>query len=134
MMTGGAVQRTACRGACRDGARGAAAATSRSSRSRRTTPRYHHRPTTASTRTARATSTSAFSFVAERAVVEVDDELGLVRVVQIAAAQDAGRVVNPQGAEGQVEGGAAMGLGLALMEELQLDGGRDRATPRSPTT
>jgi CO/xanthine dehydrogenase Mo-binding subunit len=68
----------------------------------------------------------SFSFAAERAVVEVDEELGLVRVVQIAAAQDSGRVINPQGAAGQVEGGTAMGLGLALMEEVQLDGGAIR--------
>jgi len=65
----------------------------------------------------------SFSFVTVRAVVEVDEELGLVRVVQLAAAQDAGRVLNPQGAEGQVEGAAAMGLGLALTEELRLEGG-----------
>ncbi|MDH4178542.1 MAG: molybdopterin-dependent oxidoreductase, partial [Thermoleophilia bacterium] len=43
-----------------------------------------------------------------------------------AVVQDAGRVVNPQGAEGQVEGGVAMGLGLALMEELVLEDGRLR--------
>ena len=48
-----------------------------------------------------------FAFAAERAVVEVDTELGLVRVVEIATAQDAGRVLNPQGATGQVEGGTA---------------------------
>ena len=46
-----------------------------------------------------------------------------MRVVQIAAAQDAGRVMNPHGAEGQVEGGTAQGLGLALMEEIQLEDG-----------
>ena len=65
-----------------------------------------------------------FAFAAERAVVEVDAELGLVRVVQIAAAQDVGRAINPQGVHGQIEGGTAQGLGLALMEELQLKDGR----------
>jgi len=44
----------------------------------------------------------------------------------MAAAQDAGRVVNPQGAEGQVEGGTAMGLGLALMEQLRVEDGAVR--------
>ena len=39
------------------------------------------------------------------------------RVVQVAVADDIGRVLNPQGAEGQIEGGIAQGLGLALMEE-----------------
>ena len=56
-------------------------------------------------------------------MVEVDEELGLVRVLQIAAVQDAGRVMNPQGAEGQVEGGTAQGLGFALMEEVKLEEG-----------
>ena len=68
----------------------------------------------------------SFSFAAVRAVVEVDEELGLVRVVQLAVAQDAGRVIFPAGAEGQVEGAAAQGLGLALTEEIQLDGGAIR--------
>ena len=44
-------------------------------------------------------------------------------MVEIAAAQDVGRLLNPQGAEGQVEGATAMGLGLALMEEVKLDHG-----------
>jgi CO/xanthine dehydrogenase Mo-binding subunit len=81
---------------------------------------YHHRPTTELDEHGHGEPHLSFSFAAERAVVEVDEELGLVRVVQIAAAQDAGRVMNPQGATGQVEGGTAMGLGLALMEEVQV--------------
>jgi len=60
----------------------------------------------------------SFAFVAQRVVAEVDEELGLVRVVQVATVQDAGKVLNPQGATGQVEGGTAQGLGLALMEEI----------------
>ena len=58
--------------------------------------------------------------------MEVDEELGLVRVVQIAAAQEVGRALNPGSVEGQIEGGTAQGLGLALMEELQLVDGRIR--------
>ena len=84
---------------------------------------YHHRPTTAIDEHGQGDPHVSFSFAAERAVVEVDEELGLVRVVQIAAAQDIGRVINPQGAEGQVEGGTAQGIGLALMEEVQLEDG-----------
>ena len=87
------------------------------------TQEFHHRPTDRFDADGHGDIHAIFSFVAERALVEVDEELGLARVLQIAAAQDCGRVVNPQGAEGQVEGGAAMGLGLALMEELQLDHG-----------
>ena len=55
-----------------------------------------------------------------RAVVDVDVELGLVRVVEIATAQDVGRAMNPLAVEGQIEGGIAQGLGLALMEEIQV--------------
>jgi len=84
---------------------------------------YHHRATTGLDENGQGDPHVSFSFAAERAVVEVDEELGLVRVVQIAAAQDAGRVINPQGASGQVEGGTAMGIGLALMEEIQLEDG-----------
>jgi len=87
---------------------------------------YHHRETAGFDDEGHGDIHVAFAFVAERAVVEVDEELGSARVVQIAAVQDAGRVINPQGAEGQVEGGAAIGLGLALMEDLRLDDGRIR--------
>jgi CO/xanthine dehydrogenase Mo-binding subunit len=68
----------------------------------------------------------AFCFAAHRAVVDVDVELGLVRVVEIATAQDVGRAMNPLALEGQLEGGIAQGLGLALMEEIQLSDGRVR--------
>ncbi len=61
----------------------------------------------------------AFSVCAMKVVAEVDVDLGLTRVVWIGAAQDVGKAINPQAAEGQVEGGTAQGLGLALMEEIQ---------------
>jgi CO/xanthine dehydrogenase Mo-binding subunit len=61
----------------------------------------------------------ALAVAAMRVVAEVDVELGLTRVVWIGTAQDVGRAVNPQAVEGQIEGGTAQGLGLALMEELQ---------------
>jgi xanthine dehydrogenase D subunit len=63
------------------------------------------------------------AFAAHRAVVDVDVDLGLVRVVELATAQDVGRAINPQAVEGQLEGGAAQGLGLALMEEVQVRDG-----------
>ncbi|MER5888179.1 molybdopterin cofactor-binding domain-containing protein [Streptomyces sp. NPDC001941] len=68
----------------------------------------------------------AFAFAAHRAVVDVDTELGLVKVVELATAQDVGKALNPLAVEGQIEGGTAQGLGLALMEELRVDGGRVR--------
>jgi len=61
----------------------------------------------------------ALAVAAMRVVAEVDTDLGLTRVVWIGTAQDVGKAVNPQGVEGQIEGGTAQGLGLALMEEIQ---------------
>jgi CO/xanthine dehydrogenase Mo-binding subunit len=65
----------------------------------------------------------AYACAAMRVVAEVDVDLGLTRVVWIGTAQDVGRAVNPQAVEGQIEGGTAQGLGLALMEEIQTRGG-----------
>jgi CO/xanthine dehydrogenase Mo-binding subunit len=61
----------------------------------------------------------AFAVAAMRVVAEVDVELGLSRVVWIGTAQEVGKAVNPQAVYGQIEGGTAQGLGLALMEEIQ---------------
>ena len=60
----------------------------------------------------------AFACAAMRVVAEVDVELGLTRVVWVGTAQDVGKAVNPQAVYGQIEGGTAQGLGLALMEEI----------------
>jgi CO/xanthine dehydrogenase Mo-binding subunit len=61
----------------------------------------------------------AFALAAMRAVVEVDVELGLSRVVWVGTVQDVGKALNRTAVEGQIEGGTAQGLGLALMEEIQ---------------
>jgi CO/xanthine dehydrogenase Mo-binding subunit len=61
----------------------------------------------------------AYAVAAMRAVVEVDVDLGLTRVVWIGTAQDVGKALNPRAVYGQIEGGTAQGLGLALMEEIQ---------------
>jgi CO/xanthine dehydrogenase Mo-binding subunit len=66
----------------------------------------------------------AFAACAMKVVAEVDVDLGLTRIVWIGAAQDVGRAINPQAVEGQIEGGTAQGLGLALMEEIQTRDGR----------
>jgi xanthine dehydrogenase D subunit len=87
---------------------------------------YHHRPTQPMDDRGQGDIHVSFTFAAERAVVEVDEDLGLVRVVQIAAAQDVGRAINPQSVHGQIEGGTAQGLGLALMEEIQVNEGKIR--------
>jgi xanthine dehydrogenase D subunit len=64
-----------------------------------------------------------YAFAAHRAVVDVDTELGLVKVVEIATAQDVGKAMNPQAVQGQIHGGIAQGLGLAVMEEIQVADG-----------
>ena len=84
---------------------------------------FRHRTTTAMDHRGQGDVHVMFAFCAQRAVVEVDEELGLVRVVQVASAMDPGRSINPQGVEGQSEGGTAMGLGLAVLEEIQVTNG-----------
>ena len=60
---------------------------------------------------------ATYGFAAQIAEVEVDLELGSVKVLRMTAAHDVGRAVNPTLVEGQIHGGIAQGLGLALMEE-----------------
>jgi CO/xanthine dehydrogenase Mo-binding subunit/aerobic-type carbon monoxide dehydrogenase small subunit (CoxS/CutS family) len=60
---------------------------------------------------------ATYGFAAQMALVEVDTELGKVKVKKIIAAHDVGKAVNPTQVEGQIHGGIAQGLGLALMEE-----------------
>jgi CO/xanthine dehydrogenase Mo-binding subunit len=87
------------------------------------TVEYRHPPTEELDENGQGDCHTAFAFVAHRAVVDVDPELGLVKVVQIATAQDVGRALNPLSVVGQIEGGIAQGLGLAVMEEIvQVDG------------
>lgn len=66
----------------------------------------------------------SYCFGAQAAVVEVDEKDGSVKVLKLIAAHDLGRIVNPIGAEGQVEGGAMMGLGYALSEEFRCREGK----------
>ncbi|MSP76010.1 MAG: aldehyde oxidase [Rhodospirillaceae bacterium] len=61
---------------------------------------------------------ATYAFAAQMAEVEVDTELGTVKVLRIVAAHDVGKAINPTLVEGQIEGGIAQGLGLALMEEF----------------
>jgi len=83
---------------------------------------YHHRPTQSiDPETGQGDAHIAFAFAAHRAVVDVDLDLGLVKVVELATAQDVGKAMNPIAVEGQIEGGSAQGLGLALMEEIVVD-------------
>ena len=88
------------------------------------TVEFHHRETEPLDERGQGDPHLQFAFAAHRAVVEVDTELGLVRVVEVATAQDVGKAMNPQALEGQIEGGIAQGLGLALLEEIQIKEGR----------
>jgi len=87
---------------------------------------HHHRPTEELDENGHGNCHTAFAFVAHRAVVDVDPDLGLVKVVQIATAQDVGVALNPMSVIGQIEGGIAQGLGLAVMEEIVLVDGHVR--------
>ncbi|MCK2220541.1 molybdopterin-dependent oxidoreductase [Actinomadura sp. ATCC 31491] len=88
------------------------------------TREYRHRPTyPMDPVTGQGDSHTQLALCVHRAVVDVDVELGLVKVVELAAVQDVGRVLNPQALEGQIHGGTAQGLGLALMEEIQVRDG-----------
>ena len=85
------------------------------------TMEWRHRPTTAiDPETGQGDAHVQFAFAAHRAVVDVDVELGLVKVVALDCAQDVGRAINPDAVLGQIHGGSAQGLGLAVMEEIQV--------------
>jgi CO/xanthine dehydrogenase Mo-binding subunit len=65
-----------------------------------------------------------YSFGANAVEVEVDLETGETRVLRVHSVHDAGRIINPTTAEGQIEGGVLQGLGYALVEEHALKDGR----------
>jgi CO/xanthine dehydrogenase Mo-binding subunit/aerobic-type carbon monoxide dehydrogenase small subunit (CoxS/CutS family) len=74
-------------------------------------------PTTTLDENGQGTPYALYGYGAQLVEVEVDLKLGTTRVRRVIAAHDVGRAINPQLAEGQIEGGIAQGLGLALMEE-----------------
>ncbi|MFJ8629882.1 xanthine dehydrogenase family protein molybdopterin-binding subunit [Streptomyces sp. NPDC093568] len=89
------------------------------------TAEFHHRTTYPLDRgTGQGDSAMQFGFAAHRAVVEVDVELGLVKVIDLAIAQDVGRAINPSAVVGQLQGGTVQGVGLALLEEIELSRGQ----------
>ena len=91
------------------------------------TREYHHRPTEMLDPVlGQGASHTQFGMCVHRAVVDVDVELGLVKVVALDAVQDVGKVIHPQQLAGQIQGGAVQGLGLALMEEIQVSNSRIR--------
>jgi len=69
-----------------------------------------------------------YTFGCHAVEVEVDAETGTVRVLKLAACHDVGRAINPQSVEGQIQGGAVMGAGQALMEEVAVEAGINLTT------
>ena len=91
------------------------------------TVEWRHRPTHAiDPETGQGDAHVQFAFSAHRAVVDVDVELGLVKVVAMDTAQDVGKAINPDAVLGQIHGGSAQGMGLALMEEIVVTDGHVR--------
>jgi CO/xanthine dehydrogenase Mo-binding subunit len=89
------------------------------------TVEWRHRPThPIDPETGQGFAHVQYAYAAHRAVVDVDTDLGLVKVIELACTQDVGKAVNPQAVEGQIHGGSAQGLGLAIMEEIQVRDGR----------
>jgi xanthine dehydrogenase D subunit len=89
------------------------------------TVEWRHRPThPVDPETGQGFAHVQYAYAAHRAVVDVDTDLGLVKVVELACTQDVGKAMNPQAVEGQIQGGSAQGLGLAIMEEIQVRDGR----------
>ena len=84
---------------------------------------HRHRPTVPLDERGQGDADVSYVFAAHRAVVDVDPDLGLVRVVQVATGQDVGRVLHPVQVTGQIEGGVAQGVGLAVMEEVVVEHG-----------
>jgi carbon-monoxide dehydrogenase large subunit len=81
-------------------------------------------PVTVATKIEVPRQNSSTSFVAQVAEVEVDPETGKVRLRRFVTAHDVGTIINPVAHQGQIDGGAVMAIGAALMEELALEGGR----------
>ncbi|MEO6144649.1 MAG: molybdopterin cofactor-binding domain-containing protein, partial [Dermatophilaceae bacterium] len=88
------------------------------------TVQWRHRPTQPiDPETGQGNAHVQYAFSAHRAVVDVDVELGLVRVVALDTAQDVGKALNPLAVIGQIQGGSAQGMGLAVMEEIVVTDG-----------
>jgi xanthine dehydrogenase D subunit len=89
------------------------------------TVEWRHRPThPIDPETGQGFAHVQYAYAAHRAVVDVDTDLGLIKVVELACTQDVGKAMNPQAVEGQIHGGSAQGLGLAIMEEIQVRDGQ----------
>src|SRR5690606_11659001 len=90
---------------------------------------YQYRPpktTPYDPMTGRSEPNFAYGYVAQAVEVEVDIELGMVRVVRVISANDVGHAINPAMIQGQIEGAVVQALGYAVMENLISEQGRIR--------
>ena len=85
--------------------------------------RFHHPPTDEPDANGQGAVHVDWGFSVHRAVVDVDAELGLFRVVQVDTVQDVGHMINPRAVVGQIEGGTLQGIGLATLEEIVVEDG-----------
>ena len=80
---------------------------------------YFNPPTIALDANGQGVPYACYGFAAQFAHLEVDEALGTVKLLAIHAAHDVGKAINPVQVEGQIHGGIAQGIGLALMEDYQ---------------
>ena len=88
--------------------------------------KYQYRPpptTSYDSETGQSEPNFAYGYVAEAATVEVDTEIGAVRILDVVCADDVGRVINPQGVQGQIEGAIVQAAGYAILEDFKQEGG-----------
>ena len=71
---------------------------------------------------------STYAFATHACRVRVDPETGRIEILKFVAAHDVGKVINPLGLDGQIEGAIAQGLGMALTEQVKLEDGRMQNT------
>ena len=85
---------------------------------------FYDPPTVMQDESFRGNISVTYAFGTQVAEIEVDMDTGRIDVLRVVAAHDVGRALNPAGAEGQIEGGVAMGLGYAVTEQLIVKDGR----------
>jgi CO/xanthine dehydrogenase Mo-binding subunit len=71
---------------------------------------------------------ATYAFAGSVAEVEVDERTGQVEVLKLVSIADVGKAINPRNVEGQIEGGASMGIGYTLMEEVKVQEGVTKNT------
>jgi xanthine dehydrogenase molybdenum-binding subunit len=87
------------------------------------TSEYYEPPSVAQDKAFKGDVSASYAFGTQVVELEVDTETGVIRIVNVTAAHDVGRVINSLGIQGQIEGGVAMGMGYAISEHLLVEDG-----------